>query len=288
MGGWNVRTVNDVRNRLVGQTIGAVSFACLGMILAYVQGATTVMVGPVAVHWQPALFVIAGLLGGPFAVLGAVAGHTVPVWSSVPVEPVTLIGYVYLGLSAYYLRKFLRGDSSATDTSLRNPLTEAAVVAVVPTLGATALTAWGYELLGRYHFFPYTLLTLLSLTASIAIFAGPIIALLSWRNPERVWATSDSAGGNVDATGRETATVRASTLSVLPFAWLVLGSTLSAGLQVGELLPARILRRNGLQLLYRIREFALQGVGGSTIQIGLGTFLFVLWMSTVRRRRTSR
>jgi hypothetical protein len=214
----DVPILTYIRDQLSGATLSLISFACLAFVFQSVRGGTTAMVGPVLLHGQPALFIIAGLLSGPVAVLGALAGHAVAVADLLSAALVTLCGYAYLGLTAYVLRDHLWQQTTTTDDRLYRRLGGLAVVAVGPALGAAALMGWGYELLGQFHFFPYAPLTVLSLIASTVLYRGPVLILLSLRTPERLWSLSDHLGRTPPDSRRESVGIRVTHLSALPLA----------------------------------------------------------------------
>jgi len=261
-------------------------FAVITGAVGSVRGVLTLSAGPLAFQPLPALYFLAGFFGGPIGILGVLSGHVTSAIVSQSGVSLLLIAYLYLGSTAYLMRSYLLSAGEGDRHGRLAVLYRSLVLAGLTTLGAAPLTAWVYELVGRYHFFPFAVLTALTLFTSILFFAIPVVLVghyIRTRTPTADETTSPSGllfgvKGYHDGTPLPT-------LVSFPTFWLIVGSVLSIGLHIGKQIPPVFFRLRGIEFLYTLRGLDGSGAGVSTVQIGLGAFVIALWVGSLRHSR---
>ncbi|MDS0300292.1 hypothetical protein NDI76_16215 [Halogeometricum sp. S1BR25-6] len=266
-------------SRLERALLGVVG-AVLCVAVSSVQAVTAVNIGPLVFRPVPGLVAVAGLVGGPAAVVGSTLGYLayrivtgVPaVWESV--------GLLVLGLLTYLL--WNRFGSVRHQHPLRAPplvqAREFAVAVGIASLGAAVVSSWGYEIAGTLPFFPTALFVATEYAASAVVWGGLVlVAVPRFVSEERWRAMVDAIRPTEDGRTGESRTWVVVTAAIL-FAWFLLGSAISGWFQVVELVPPFHLRLRGLDPLLVFTEAGPFGRGGVILQIAVGTTLATLWI----------
>lgn len=261
-------------------------FAVVTGAVGSVRGVLTVSAGPFSLQPLPALYFLAGFFGGPGGIIGCLSGHVASAAVSRSGVSLLLVAYLYLGSTAYLMRSY---PLTATGGAHRGGLIvfyRSLVLAGVTTLGAAPLTAWVYELVGRYHFFPFAVLTALTLFTSVLFFAIPVVLIgLSVRTRTPTVDGTTSLSGPLFGAERSYNRLPLPAYIYFPAVWLAVGSVLSIGLHIGKQIPPVFLRRRGIEFLHTMRELDGSGVGVSTVQIGIGTLVIALWWASLSHSR---
>jgi len=245
----------------------------------------TVGVGPLAIGPVPAVIALAGLLFGPVAVVGSIVGYLgdqalqgfFPLWAAA--------GYLALGL----LVRFFWGSLGTRANLTRPQLTSVSqlwtfvLAATLASLSAATLVAWGYEITGRFPFFPTVLSDGLARTLSVVIGGGVGLAVAPRLLGKDRWQSAvQPFDSRRHYRGDHTPSWIALT-GVFLFAWVAIGSVTSIGFQIVELVPPFHLRLRGLDPLVLFKASGPFSGGGTTLQLGLGVTVMSLWFFSLRR-----
>lgn len=229
------------------------------------------------------LVAVAGVVGGPVAVVGSVAGYLgyqsfqggIAVWKSVE--------YLSLGLLVH----LFWSRSAATD--IRIPLRSVrqvwsfVTVVTLAAFGSASLFAWGYAATGQFRFFPLVVFSGVTQAISALVGGGVVLGVLPRLVGDSRW---QSAIGVLRRRPRSSVTrsrpwIRLSLL--ICCSWVVAGSVLSVGFRTVALLPASQLRQRGLEALLLFATAGPFGQGAAVLQIGVGVTVFSLWTFSMHR-----
>ena len=262
-----------------------VAAAALCVVLLGVRQWTTVSFGPLTLQPLPMFVVLTGLVAGVAGVTGATVGYVgyqaiqglVAIWGG--------LGLFTMGL----LASLSWGALSRTETNdvpaVRsvNQAFEFLGVTLIACLGGATIAAWGYEVSGQLTFYPTAVFTVLSWILSTvvggAVVLGTISLLVStprWRRLVRTLRPEYSA---LPDDRRSWLVIT----TVLITVWFLLGSFVSLGFQVVELVPPFHLRLRELSPLLFFTDTGPFNQGGATLQLALGTSMLTLWTISLRR-----
>lgn len=242
---------------------------------------------PVTLRPVAALVVAAGLLFGIVAVIGVAAGHLFyeAYYSAPGMISVLETGELALlgtGFAVLVADRPLAGRSFPAELRSHVARPRPVIAGVGVVVSATATLALGYEALGIFRFFPFSVARLLELVVSLGILAGPTVAL-SWWAFDRFVAGDAPFAHPVDRRLRGmTDTTAFAGLAVL---WFLAGNAVSAGVHVAQLVPDSVFQSRGLGFLLQLVDPRLVGHGGRVLQVALGVFFGTLLLGSLYRSR---
>ncbi|MFD1597921.1 hypothetical protein [Halobellus rarus] len=273
--------------RAVGSAL--VSIAAFTGLALITVGPSWPLTGPVLLQLLPALAALAGLFAGPAAVVGTVLGYLAYQLFHGVFDPWLSLGYLAFGLAASGLRNALdRPSDRGVDTDSGLGIRRTVAVVAVASLYVGTVTAWGYELTGRFQFFPTSVVLSINSFLSAVLLGGVGAAVLTrstaiGRALSRLRSSQPSLEPPADAGGRWPLAVVA-----VPVAWLCLGSIAAVGFYLIELVPAVHFRSRGLEPLLFLEQSWIFGRHGSKLQTALGVTAMTLLVLALRRWRLNR
>jgi|GEM_PF-5987965 len=259
--------------------------ALVTAVILQAQALLTVSLGPIVIGPISVLVTVAGVLVGPIAVIGCVVGYLVhsAAYGFFPLLDAS--GHVALGLLVSLFWGGFKASESRNRTVYRFRAFLAA--AVIASFAAATFVTWGYEVTGRFPFFPNVVFIGLGNTLSVLIGGSIAFAVLSILLNNRKWQSMLRAV-NLDRYPRnvwESPEIRIS--AGFLFAWMLIGSVVSIGFQIVELVPPYHIRVRSLDLLLLLHESGPFDHGGATLHLGLGVTVISLWLISLRRYRTA-
>jgi len=270
-----------VSNPVTGLVALVATLGYIGILDAL--GLLVVVLGVLAVEPVSVWVAAAGLVGGPLAVVGSVAGYLgyhsvsgfVPVWKSVE--------YLSLGLLLHLFVS--RSEAVPRGTPLRSvPQLRSLVTGVLLAgLGSATLFAWGYDVVGEFRFAPLVFFAgatqILSALVGALIVFGLIPRLV---DPERWRKASSAVHSKVrPPAGPSPTWVRLSVF--LLCIWLTVATAVSVGFRVLAQIPTYQLRLRNLEALLVFTDAGVFGHGGSSVQLGIGVTVLFVWLLTLNQ-----
>lgn len=273
------RLPDALSSSLIGLLMMVVTVVSIGVF--QITGSLTLGQGLLVVQPVLALVAAASLLGGPMAVTGSVLGYvgylafwgTVPVWQGAEYLAFGFLIHIYATRSSLH-------DSSHSLRSGRDLLVISSVLGIA-AFGSAALFNWAGAVTGQVPFYPTVLVSgfsrAISALIGVVLSLGVIPRLLgdqSWqsitrrlRSRSQRWNTPHGAWIIVSAG--------------LLIAWLVLGSSVSIGFQLFDVVPTQVRMR--FEFLVLFTETGPLGSAQSGIQLGIGVTVLSLWLISLYR-----
>ncbi|WP_143095509.1 hypothetical protein [Halopelagius inordinatus] len=266
---------------IVGTVVVGSAVSALTLVLLELFGVTWASVGPFTFQPLPGLVAAGAVVAGPAAVVGTIVGYlcyqfvygVFALWETA--------GYLLLGALVVV---FWHGARSAYsgDTAAGRYL-HFAIVAATASLWAATLTTWGLELAGRGRFFPaFAFFTVDALFSTLTLGGAVYVAFERLSGTDGLLASLRRVQPLIELTERPTRAFRFEILAV-PFAWFLVGSTVSIGFQTVELVPRFHFRLRGLGALTVFKETWLFGRGGTTVLAAGGAACLVLLVAMLYR-----
>lgn len=146
-----------------------------------------------------------------------------------------------------------------------------ALVALVASIGSTAVLSWGGELAGLFSFYPLFADELLRYCLATAVLSPPIVLAVSLFG---TW--EDSPMSSKAPASREMGFGPI----LVPVVWALLATVGSVGFNIRERIPREAFERKGLEFLYELVHPDIFGLGGRRVQVLLGLVMGLIWFAT--------
>lgn len=251
--------------------------AVTSLLFSLVPGRFVVAPGYVSVAPADGVALPASLLFGPPGAWGAALG-TLLSGPFGPLSAFEALADLLFGFVGYELwRRAVPGVPLAKSV----PTTPRQVgglllVGLLGTLGAAAVGGWGGAALGQFPFFVATVPELPGVVLATVMIGGPALVAVP-RLLARLEVPVTAATGGPE---RARSSVR---LALVPVAWYIVGTGLSLGYQVYELVPPELFRAYGLGLLVLFGDDAVFGDAGANVQVLLGAVMLIAVLILSRR-----
>jgi energy-coupling factor transport system substrate-specific component len=246
-------------------------------LFSLVPGRFVVVPGYVSVAPADGVALPAALLFGPPGAWGAALG-TLLSGPFGPLSAFEALAELLFGVVGYELwQRAIPGAPLAKSVpTTPRQVGSLLLIGLLGTLGATAVVGWGGAALGQFPFFIATVPELPGVVLATLIVGGPALVVVP-RLVARleVPVTVATAGPE-----RARSTVRLALVSV---GWYIIGTGLSLGYQVYELVPPERFRAYGLGLLVLFGDDAVFGDAGANVQMLLGAVMLIAVLLLCRR-----
>ena len=281
-----LRTPRDISAPQIALELGVgTATTSLTLLVLAFSGVAWVGIGPVVLGPLPAILAVGGVLVGPAAVVGGTLGLFLYQLLHAVVAPLELLEALLFGATV----AFVWNSFESAETRERRPLSRLARLTAavgVASLWTAVVYAFAVQLTGTFSFYPTAAFVALSTALSAVLVGGPFLTAAAVLSKvvdlPRLTTVTQAMLRFRSGTGREVV----GPLSAVALGWFVLGSGLSIGFQLTELIPAFHFRLRDLGYLLFLKSEAM-GHGGATVQVGLGVACLVLSAFVVRRRLRS-